>query len=53
LENKNNKIILKNNFDIKKITSFSSSVFYNPENITIKKIIPKLNSDIEIISNTP
>ena len=51
LEKENNKIVLKTNWDIKNISSLSLSLVYNPENIEIWEITPRLNSEIDIIAN--
>jgi hypothetical protein len=36
---------------IKNVSNINFSIVYNPENIEIKEIIPKLNSKISNISN--
>jgi len=46
LEKNENKLVLKTSKDIADINSLSLSFVYNPENIKIEDIIPKLNSDI-------
>jgi len=53
LEKKDNYLVLKTNKNINNIDNLSLSFAYNPENIEIKEIIPKLNSEILDISNTP
>ncbi len=53
LENNENNLILKSNKEITNIDNISFSIAYNPENIEILEIIPKLNWEILDISNTP
>lgn len=53
LEKNWNDIIVRANNIIKNITNISLSVVYNPENIEIKELIPRLNSQKSNISNTP
>lgn len=48
-----NDLILKTNNSIADIENLSFSITYNPENIKISNIIPKLNWEILNVSNTP
>ena len=52
-QKQNNNLILKNAYQINNLRNLNFSIVYNPENIEITEIIPKLNSEIQIISNTP
>lgn len=52
-EEKNNDLILKTSNNINNIENISISFAYNPENLEIKNIIPKLNWEVSNISNTP
>jgi len=52
-EKKGNNLFLKTNRTISNIENLTFSITYNPENIEILDIIPKLNSEIINVSNTP
>lgn len=49
----NNDIFLKTSNNIDNIESLSLSLIYNPENLKIIEIIPRLNAETLKISNTP
>jgi len=46
LEKNQNDITLKTSKDINNVDSLSLSLIYNPENVSITEIIPKLNAEI-------
>ena len=48
-----NDLVLKTNKAISNIENLSFTIAFNPENIEIKEILPKLNAQTTNISNTP